>query len=230
MICNSIDRTIAIGDKRLDYKSIVFKVVEFLDHTIDGFPQFLSTSGFDEESEKRINEMFATYLNNCTIDFFHIDTFRFSFIKDTSIESSNYNPDIGVMLGNKMASTTNSFFHIECKRLPARKGFEKEYVEGNQGGIQRFKEGNHGKGLNYSAMVGYVQSESFDIWHEKINSWIEELIVSENELDWKNEDKIIPRSTEVYQKYTSSHTRLQHKEPITLYHYWIMIKNNSFSI
>ena len=225
MICNSIDRTIAIGDKRLDYKSIVYKVIDFLDNTTEGFPQFFSNSGCREENEKRINEMLATYLNNCTSDFFYIDTFRFSFIKDTTIESSNYNPDIGVMLGNKMASTTNSFFHIECKRLPARAGHEREYVQGKLGGIQRFKEGNHGKGLNYSAMVGYVQSESFETWREKVNSWIEELILAETELNWQNDDKIIPCSTGSYQKYTSSHTRLQHKEPIILFHYWIMIKN-----
>jgi hypothetical protein len=223
MICNSIDRTIAIGDKRLDYKIIVNKVVDFLDHTIDGFPEFLSNSTFYGKNEKDNNQMLVTYLNNCTSDFFYIDTFRFSFIKDTYIESSNYNPDIGVMLGNKMASTTNSFFHIECKLLPARAGHEREYVQGKLGGIQRFKEGNHGKKMDYSAMVGYVQSESFERWYEKINFWIDELIQSVNELYWQNEDKIIPRSTESYQKYTSSHTRLQHENPITLYHYWVRV-------
>jgi hypothetical protein len=223
MICNSIERTIAIGDKRLDYKKIIFKVIEFLDEHIEGFPQHLSNSFFDEENEKRINEMLSAYLNYCMSDFYIIDTFRFSFIKDTSIESSNYNPDIGVMLGNKMASTTNSFFHIECKRLPARAGHEREYVQGKLGGIQRFKEGNHGKGLNYSAMVGYIQSDSFEAWYEKVNSWIDELIQSENKLHWQNGDKIMPRSIENYQKYTSSHTRLLHKEPIILYHYWILV-------
>ncbi len=223
MICNSIDRKIAIGEMRLDYKIIVGKVVDFLNCTIEGFPQFISISGFREKNEKRINELLATYLNNCIADFLSIDTFRFSFIKDTSIESSNYNPDIGVMLGNKMASTTNSFFHIECKRLPARAGHEREYVHGKLGGIQRFKEGKHGKGLDYSAMVGYVQSGTFKTWYEKINTWIDELIQSENGFYWQNDDKIIPCSVESYQKYTSSHTRLQHKEPITLFHYWVMM-------
>ncbi|MBN2747738.1 MAG: hypothetical protein JXR34_13510 [Bacteroidales bacterium] len=222
MICNSLDRTIAIGDKRLDYKTIVYKVVDFLDHTIDGFPQYLSDSGFNEEIEKRINEMLATYLNNCTTDFFDIDTFRFSFIKDTSIESSNYNPDIGVMLGNKMASTTNSFFHIECKRLPARSGHEREYVQGKQGGIQRFKEGNHGKGLNYSAMVGYVQSGSVNEWLEKINSWVDELNRIIRDLSWVNEDKLKLRSRSNQHFFISTHSRKKSK-PIVLYHYWVEI-------
>jgi hypothetical protein len=224
MICNSINRTIAIGDKRLDYKAIVYKVVDFLDHTLDGFPPFLSNSGFNEENEKRINEMLATYLNNCTADFFYIDTFRFSFIKDTSIESSNYNPDIGVMLGNKMSSTTDSFFHIECKRLPARAGFEREYIQGKQGGIQRFKEGYHGKGLNYSAMVGYIQSGTIEEWHEKVNSWIDELIQTDDKLIWKNCDKLLPRQINNYSAYTTSHSRLHHSESITLYHYWLLIQ------
>jgi len=224
MICNSIDRTIALGDKRLDYKIIVGKVIDFLDHTVDGFPQFLSNSKFDEENEKRINEMLATYLNNCTTDFFYIDTFRFSFIKDTSIESSNYNPDIGVMLGNKMASTTNSFFHIECKRLPARKKtVEREYVQGKLGGIQRFKEGNHGKGLKYSAMIGYVQSNSFEYWYLNINSWIEELIPSENTLNWSASDKLTPNIEGSFHRLSSLHQRINNPDPIKLLHYWISV-------
>lgn len=223
MICNSIERTIAIGDKRLDYKIIISKVVEFLDHTIEGFPQFLSISGFCEENEKRINEMLATYLNNCTVDFFGIDTFRFSFIKDTSIKSSNYNPDIGVMLGNKMASTTNSFFHIECKRLPSRAGHEREYVQGKLGGIQRFKEGNHGNGLNYSAMVGYVQSNTFENWYLNVNSWIDELITSNNVLNWNADDKLNPDIEGSFQRFTSLHQRKNVPEPLKLFHYWISV-------
>jgi hypothetical protein len=222
MICNSIDRIIAIGNERLDSKKIIVKVIEFLDENMDGFPKHLSNSNFDGEAEKDINQMLATYLNNCTLDIV-IDTFRFSFIKDTTIKSSNYNPDIGVMLGNKLASTTNSFFHIECKRLPARAGYEREYVQGKLGGIQRFKEGNHGKELDYSAMVGYIQSDSFEVWHEKVNSWIDVLIQTKDELNWKSEDKITPRVSGNHQRYISSHSRLRHIEPITLYHYWVKL-------
>ncbi|MBN2236019.1 MAG: hypothetical protein JW729_00580 [Bacteroidales bacterium] len=223
MICNSIDRTIAIGDKRLDYKTIIFKVVEFLDNTIDGFPQFLSSSGFIEESEKRINEMLATYLNNCTTDFFDIESFRFSFIKDTTNKSSNYNPDIGVMLGNKMVSTSDSFFHIECKRLPARAGHEREYVHGKLGGIQRFKEGNHGKGLNYSAMVGYIQSGTIEDWHKKVNSWIDDLFLTNDKLSWEKNDRLLIRNNESRSKFISSHSRQDHQNTIILYHYWLIV-------
>lgn len=224
MICNSIDRTIAIGDKRLDYKIIVYKVIDFLDHNIDGFPQFLSNSGFDEENEKRINEMLATYLNNCTTDFFYIDIFRFSFNKDTTIKSSNYNPDIGVMLGNKIVSSTNSFFHIECKRLPARdEKAEREYVQGKLGGIQRFKEGNHGGALKYSAMIGYVQSNTLEHWYLNINSWIDELITSENILNWNANDKLSPNIEGSFLRFSSLHQRINDPEPIKLFHYWISV-------
>jgi hypothetical protein len=223
MICRSIDRTIAVGSARLDSNKIILKVLDFLDNNIDGFPQFLSNSKFDEENEKRINEMLVTYLNNCTTDFFYIDTFRFSFIKDTSIESSNYSPDIGVMLGNKMASTTNSSFHIECKRLPARAGHEREYVQGKLGGIQRFKEGNHGKGLNYSAMVGYVQSNTLEHWYLNVNTWIDELITSDNVLNWKADDKLIPNIEESFHRFTSLHKRKNDPEPIKLFHYWVSV-------
>lgn len=226
MICKNTDRIIAVGEKRLDYKPIVYKVVDFLDQTIDSFPQYLINSNFSGKNEKDINQMLATYLNNCSVDFFNIDTFRFSFIKDASLESSNYNPDIGVMLGNKLSSTTNSFFHIECKRLPARdKNAEREYVQGKLGGIQRFKEGNHGKGLDYSAMIGYVQSESIEVWYERVNSWINELIALPNDLLWTIEDKLSIKQFvgAGCQKLESSHQRQNHSVPIILYHYWISI-------
>lgn len=224
MICRSIDRTIAVGSARLDSMKIILKVLDFLNKNIDGFPRFLSNSKFDEENEKRINEMLASYLNNCTADFFDIDTFRFSFIKDTSIESTNYNPDIGVMLGNKIASTTNSFFHIECKRLPARdKTVEREYVQGKLGGIQRFKEGNHGGGLMYSAMIGYVQSNTLEHWYLNVNSWIDELITSHNVLNWNADDKLSPDIDGRFQRFTSLHQRKNDPEPIKLFHYWVSV-------
>jgi hypothetical protein len=226
MISKNIDRTIAVGGKRLDYKAIVYKVVDFLDQTIDCFPQYLINSNFSGKNEKDYNQMLATYFNNCAVDFLGVDTFRFSFIKDTSIESSNYNPDIGVMLGNKMSSTTNSFFHIECKRLPARdKKAEREYVQGKLGGIQRFKEGNHGKGLDYSAMIGYVQSEPIEVWYERVNSWIDELIAFPNNLLWTIGDKLSFKQFvgAGCQKFESSHQRQNHNVPIILYHYWISI-------
>lgn len=223
MICRNIDRTIAIGSLRLDSSRIIFKVLDFLDKNIDGFPQFLSNSNFDEENEKAKNQMLATYLNNITVDYFVVDTFRFCFIKDTSIKGSQFNPDIGVMLGNKIATTTSAFFHIECKRLPARKGFEREYVQDKLGGIQRFKEGNHGAGLKYSAMIGYIESNTFEHWHLNINFWINELINSVNTLNWNEDDKLIQRKKEDFQRYTSIHKRYKHTEPIKLYHYWISV-------
>jgi hypothetical protein len=223
MICKSIERTIAIGDKRLDYKKIIFKVIEFLDEHIEGYPKYLSNSNADDGNEKLLNQILVAYLNMVSSSCFAIETFKFYFDKDTSLEGSAYNPDIGVMLSNRFGMSKYSFFHIECKRLPARAGHEREYVQGKLGGIQRFKEGYHGKGLDYSAMVGYVQTGTFETWYKDINSWVNELIQSENKIHWQNEDKIIPRSIESYQKYTSSHTRLQHVKPIELYHYWVRV-------
>lgn len=223
MICRSIDRTIAVGSARLDSEKIILKVLDFLDKNINGFPQFLLNSCFDEENEKAINQMLTTYLNNITVDYFVVDTFRFCFIKDTSIKKSQFNPDIGVMLGNKIEATTSAFFHIECKRLPARKGFEREYVQGNLGGIQRFKEGNHGGGLKYSAMIGYVQSNTLEHWYLNVNSWIYELITSDNLLNWNIDDKLSPDIEGNFQRFSSLHKRKNDPEPIKLFHYWISI-------
>ncbi len=223
MICRSIDRTIAVGSARLDSMKIILKVLDFLDENIDGFPQFLSNSCFDEENEKAINQMLTAYLNNITINYFVIETFRFCFIKDASIKKSQFNPDIGVMLGSKIASTTSAFFHIECKRLPARRGFEREYVQGDLGGIQRFKEGNHGGGLKYSAMIGYVQSNTPEYWHLIVNTWIDELCTSDNVLNWKANDKLSPNIEGSFQRFTSLHQRKNDPDPIKLFHYWVSV-------
>lgn len=68
---------------------------------------------------------------------------------------------------------------IEAKRLPAPVNQrEKEYVTGKgndkkaPGGIQRFKLLLHGADHNQAGMVGYVQEETHEQHHAKINEWI----------------------------------------------------------
>ena len=73
----------------------------------------------------------------------------FGFIKFTSYRKEDENDD--------------AFFVMEAKRLPTpSKSREKEYVEGNLGGIERFKRGHHGNSLAKSAMVAYIQNETCD--------------------------------------------------------------------
>lgn len=90
---------------------------------------------------------------------------------------------------------------FEAKRLinnlPKRR--EREYVIGdykkgkqirNSGGIERFKNGRHGKDVNYAGIIGYIQSDSFSVWKEKIDRWIHDEICSphDHSLTWDNDD------------------------------------------
>lgn len=69
-------------------------------------------------------------------------------------------------------------FIVEAKILPApdnRTVREKEYVIGNKnnGGIERFKTGKHGIGVNFCGLIGFIKDDkTIDDWIKKINSWI----------------------------------------------------------
>jgi hypothetical protein len=215
------NQTIAIGPS-LDYKKIVNKVIEFLDAKVDYFPAYLKNSIEIRSNEKAINGCLATYLNGCSFNSAAIETFRFYFEKDTQVEKSNYEPDFGVMFANQ-TNRGKVFFHIECKRLPARdRKHEQEYVHGKLGGIQRFKDGNHGSNFLYSAMIGYVEEGSFQSWYNNINSWIDELIEQDPSF-WNVSDKLIPRFKMDFRRFVSSHKRRNREDFIQLYHFWITI-------
>lgn len=90
---------------------------------------------------------------------------------------------------------------FEAKRLNSTlpKKREREYVLGeyesgkqvkNSGGIERFKNLLHGHDIHHACILGYVQSDTFDYWENKINSWIEEEINSPNDISlvWDEND------------------------------------------
>lgn len=215
------NRTIAFGSG-LDYKKIIDKVIDFLDEKIDDFPAYIKNSEEIRINEKAINSCLATYLNQIAVDSVTIESFRFYFDKDTQIEETNYEPDLGVMLANQ-TRREKVFFHIECKRLPARdKQHEQEYVHGKLGGIQRFKNGNHGSDFLSSAMIGYVQEGTFEFWFTVINSWIDSLGEQDSSF-WSTSDKLVPRFKMDFRRCISNHLRRNRTECIQLYHYWIII-------
>jgi len=110
-------------------------------------------------------------------------------------------------------------FVIEAKRL--YKG-PSDYVNS---GIGRFKNKEHGKNHDIAAMLGYVQKEDFNYWHDKINSWIDVLIANPNDcIGWSEQDKITIIQVSECGEYKSTHSRIK-INPITLYHFWINLCN-----
>lgn len=127
-----------------------------------------------------------------------------------------------------------SLIKFEAKRfsssLPTKR--EKEYVCGeysggkcikNSGGIERFKNGRHGKDVVNAAMVGYIQTDSPKHWFKKVNEWIQEQIKSpcDAKLAWNKKDLLAWDSqTGILSHYSSLSYRIFDDE-IQLRHFWI---------
>lgn len=157
--------------------------------------------------EEILNQKLFRYLSCQNTAFVFIPENR----DETGVNKSK--PDFGVYEKYEVYDDNQKrFFDIECKRLyDITKS--KQYVLGETGGIQRFKENKHGKGLPYSAMIGYVEIEDFYFWHNKVNSWISD----------KNEHLEEIAIKEIA-KYKSTHKRIDtQKRPIELLHFWLNI-------
>jgi hypothetical protein len=118
---------------------------------------------------------------------------------------------------------------IECKRLPTpREGDrdEREYVvsgSGSTGGIQRFKEGNHGAAHTIGGMIAYVQEDSHGHWHNKVQVWIEQLAQA-GHAGWSADD-LLEIESEMpdlqLSVYRSRHCRKSGLPDIELRHLWL---------
>lgn len=132
------------------------------------------------ESENRLNEQLSIFLNSRARSQFPMVQFNHQAGQQgrRSVDISA-TPAESVTIGASQYTIYTPFLVIEGKRLPApAKDREREYVSGGpretSGGIQRFKLGCHGSGLDLVAMIGYLQKGSATTWHKKINGWIEE--------------------------------------------------------
>ena len=193
------------------------KVISLLNFLEKYLPEFSENISIQRNTDERI-------INQKLLRFFVSQSILFYFIPENLDESgqNKSKPDIsvyekdldenglGVYDDNK-----KRFFDIECKRLYNPN--TREYVYGKTGGIQRFKENKHGVDLPYSAMIGYVETNDFNFWHEKVNSWI---------LD-KNEHLTIIENQKIA-KFESEHPRISSQNnSITLKHFWVQM---SFTI
>jgi len=135
----------------------------------------------------------------------------------------------GIVIGAK-TYTDESFFSMEAKRLGnLGEKRSKEYLIGRYenekyihcGGVERFKQGKHGRNLEYGAIIGYVQEHDFTYWYGRINSWIDDLIQKDlySPVPWLLKDKLQKdyiRSTTA--KFISITSRKN--DFIALFHLW----------
>lgn len=120
---------------------------------------------------------------------------------------------------------------IECKRLPTPKGTgrdEREYVfseHSSTGGIQRFKDGNHGAEHGLAGMIGYVQRDSNSDWAKTVHGWINGLVVA-GKTGWNSADHIQLESDDTTlrtARLRSTHTRAKNLRQIVIRHFWVQM-------
>lgn len=121
-------------------------------------------------------------------------------------------------------SSHRPIFIIEAKILPApdhKSRREKEYVIGDHlnGGIERYKIGKHGFGMNFCGLMGFINdSNTINAWVDKINSWIYDL--SSNDSFWSSEEFL-----EREEGSNLIHSIAKRgSDVVNLYHFFIKIK------
>ncbi len=233
MICNRSSEN-PIGNTTIPIKPLIDSVLNFIDTHLPLFPNSLKHNGINSEKEveKLLNQYLIDFFNGHSHNFSPFLQCKFLFRKDDENKGTNYKPDIGVTIWNNQLQNiqTQSFFQIECKRLPIPNvsctRSEKEYVIGiaeNTGGIERFKNKKHGEHLEESSLIGFIQDGTISDWHIKINEWIK-IEVDNQSTHWTKDDylTIVSSSTNL-NRYRSLCQREYLKE-LTIHHFLINVQ------
>jgi hypothetical protein len=193
-------------------KASIWRVISLIEENLELFKEKYCIS----KNETDLNQNFALCMNSKAKN----ELFVFSNEYKDIIKATPHKVDFGIVPDEE----TDAFFVIEAKRLDISlgKAREKEYIIGKLGGIERFKNQKHGGELTHVGMIGYMQTNDFDTWFAKINSWIEEEISSPLSADliWEEQDKLkSDKESKLFNTYLSKH-QCKTKD-ISMYHIWI---------
>ena len=199
---------------QLEPNNLVADLLEYLEGQL---PTFTHSKEFVDilavkKNENQHSTAFCTYMTNQCFS-------RFYFARENSQKGSR-TIDIGVYFGSTL------IFTIEAKILPTPKGTKSnprndhEYVYGKGGGIQRFKDGNHGLDLKNNlfpevGLIGYIKDEDFNYWLKKVNLWI-------SNANWDNSEHLEIIYFKAIAKLRSKHPR-KNKSEVLLHHFWIEV-------
>ncbi|CAA6820618.1 MAG: Unknown protein [uncultured Sulfurovum sp.] len=233
MLCNQPNDNIEQEFNGLEKSQSIKKIFNFIEECL---PQFKNRHSLLKPEDGLTQEL-VYILDNESREKLPLCGFSTEHMEDTT-KGNSRRDDIGIRAIHGVTINTTyypnnkPFIAIEAKRLDSKivKKRKKEYVIGRyddekyieSGGIERFKKEIHGNGLVYVGMIGYLQTNSFDDWFEKINKYIDEEInsSSSNELVWEEKDKLtIDKRNEFFSTYNSEH-QCKSKE-ISMYHIWI---------
>ncbi|HUC79395.1 MAG TPA: hypothetical protein VMR70_00710 [Flavisolibacter sp.] len=200
--------------RELKPNTLVAELVEFIEKQL---PDFSNSLEFIKILEKKKNEnqhslSFCVYMTNkCNSKFY--------FARENSQKGPS-TIDIGVYKGPIL------LFTIEAKLLPTPQGSkgnereEHEYVYGRGAGIQRFKDGNHGRDnvdqfIPENGMLGLIKDQDFEFWLEKVNQWI-------RDINWESSEALQKNYFNSVAKLKSKHKRVNGPE-VLLHHFWIKV-------
>jgi len=198
-----------------------------------------SFKGKNDENENAITNRLCKSLNSRKPSeypfFFHHQNIE-SEKENTSTDFAAFGTFAYAQESDIVDQDSPSLIKFEAKRLSSKLPLsrEKEYVCGeysggkctkNSGGIERFKNGRHGKDVVNAAIVGYIQTDTPKHWLKKVNELIQQQIrsSSDSKLTWNKKDVLALN----YQNGTlSDYTSLSYRvfgDEIQLRHFWIDI-------
>jgi len=198
-----------ITEFSLPENSTTHRILVFIKNSLPEFEKEFKNANLQIHLEDDISDELVRFFNNAAI-------------KQNLI--FQFNAKIGVDFTIFVHPTkigTPSIFMIEAKRLGLGRPHY-DYVNGRNGGIERFKREQEGFGehLRISAMIGYIQEERIEYWEERINERINQQIINRTELVWGEEDKLVPDHK--YSNFISNHLRVSDTS-IKLYHFWVSL-------
>lgn len=209
------------NDLKIRQNIEVDKILAFIDNNLSDFCPYFQTIK-DSDRENRISDFLVRHFQLCKIEQM-LDFFPFDFSKNPTQSHSSKETDIGVFVMTRNQKPI-PIIEFEAKRF-SESSNNKEYVCGIRGGIERFKRGYHSSHLSVCGMFGYVQSRTSQEWIIKVNSWINILSKSniDQTIDWTDKKEQLEKinSFPHVEKLSSSHSRKQSKDNITLWHYLI---------
>lgn len=202
----------------------VSKTIEIVESFIcKNLPPFGKAFKARSQNEKYLNSKLVIHLNK--------GEGPFIFEKDVAKLHTRREEDIGVYLKESPQIDELPFYVLEAKLLPTPASTsrdQREYVIGskNDGGIERFKKELHGFWINRCGMVGYIEKNDFNFWHQKINEWIGGLITNNPDpnLSWKEADKLQPiKILTNTARCNSSHEINRTSKTVKLSHFWVIL-------
>jgi len=197
--------------KNLQPSQLINELIQYLETEL---PNFISSDEFVEilavkKNENQHSTAFCVYMTNKCAS-------RFCFQRENA-QKSNSTVDVGVYKG------ANLLFTLEAKVLPtplSAKRKEYEYVFGKGGGIERFREEDHGVDnknnlLPESGMIAYVKNHDFNHWYSIINRWV-------SDASWPEDEKLEIVSFDKIARLKSKHSRKGGSQVI-LHHFWVNV-------